>query len=260
MTDVDRLLEVASSQLGTAEDPRGSNRILYNTAYYGREVSGSQYPWCMVFVWWCFREAGLSRLFYGGGKAASCTALKRWAEREGQWVTGDYRPGDVLLYQIDEDAYADHTGILVRADGSALIAIEGNTNDKVARVRRTPDQLWGAWRPPYRKTEESIAPAADSRVDASRQSGVPQAEDTPSPGAQTATILLPELAKGAVGETVRAMQILLIGRGYHCGRWAADGDFGDDTALALLRFQQRSGLAVDGICGERTWTKLLKGD
>lgn len=233
MKDVERLLEIASSQIGTAEDPKGSNRILYNTAYYGREVSGSQYPWCMVFVWWCFREAGLSQLFYGGGKTASCTALMRWARREGQWVTGDYRPGDVLLYQFDEDDFADHTGILVRADGSGLIAIEGNTNDKVARVRRTPDQLWGAWRPRWRDAGEGDA------------------------GDGTGGILLPELEKGAAGETVRAMQILLIGRGYSCGRYAADGEFGDDTALALLRYQKKAGLAVDGICGDRTWQALL---
>ena len=27
----------------------------YNTAFYGREVSGRAYPWCMAFIWWVFR-------------------------------------------------------------------------------------------------------------------------------------------------------------------------------------------------------------
>ncbi len=43
----------------------------YNTAYYGREVSG-KYPWCAVFVWWVFREAGAPELYYGGGETAYC--------------------------------------------------------------------------------------------------------------------------------------------------------------------------------------------
>ena len=53
------LLELARGELGTRESPAGSNRVKYNTAYYGREVSGAAYPWCCVFIWWLFREAGL---------------------------------------------------------------------------------------------------------------------------------------------------------------------------------------------------------
>ncbi|MEG2176834.1 MAG: hypothetical protein RRY97_08170 [Oscillibacter sp.] len=70
-----RLLELARQELGTCEQPAGSNQVKYNSAYYGREVSGPAYPWCCAFLWWLFQEAGLAALFYSGGKTASCGAL-----------------------------------------------------------------------------------------------------------------------------------------------------------------------------------------
>lgn len=62
MTDINKILELARSQLGVKEAPAGSNRVKYNTAYYGREVSGGAYPWCCAFIWWLFREAGAPEL------------------------------------------------------------------------------------------------------------------------------------------------------------------------------------------------------
>lgn len=49
-----RALELASSQVGVKESPANSNNVKYNTWYYGRSVSGSAYPWCMVFISWIF--------------------------------------------------------------------------------------------------------------------------------------------------------------------------------------------------------------
>ena len=52
-------------------------------------------------------------------------------------------------------------------------------------------------------------------------------------------------------------EILLMGWGYSVGRWGADGDFGADTEAAVRRFQGWSGLEADGICGPKTWGRLL---
>ena len=49
-----KLLEIAASQVGIKEVPTGSNNVKYNTWFYGRSVSGSDYPWCAAFVSWCF--------------------------------------------------------------------------------------------------------------------------------------------------------------------------------------------------------------
>lgn len=71
------------------------------------------------------------------------------------------------------------------------------------------------------------------------------------------TIQLPILRSGDEGETVKAMQILLIGRTYSCGAYGADGKFGLATDYALRRYQREKGLEVDGICGPASWAALL---
>lgn len=44
----------AYSQLGIKENPKNSNHVKYNTWYYGKEVKGDAYPWCMTYVEWDF--------------------------------------------------------------------------------------------------------------------------------------------------------------------------------------------------------------
>lgn len=74
---------------------------------------------------------------------------------------------------------------------------------------------------------------------------------------KTVTVTLNRLSKGAKGEQVKNLQILLIGKGYSCGSSGADGDFGTNTDKAVKKFQKDNGLTADGICGKDTWTKLL---
>lgn len=65
------------------------------------------------------------------------------------------------------------------------------------------------------------------------------------------------LQKGCAGEDVRALQILLIGRGYSCGSYGADGDFGGATDAAVRAYQKAKGLEVDGVVGSATMGSLL---
>ena len=48
------VVKTALSQVGVKESPSGSNRVKYNTWFYGKEVRGTSYPWCMTFVQWVF--------------------------------------------------------------------------------------------------------------------------------------------------------------------------------------------------------------
>ncbi len=70
---------------------------------------------------------------------------------------------------------------------------------------------------------------------------------------------LPVLKKGSKGDSVKALQILLIGTkpGYSCGKYGADGDFGSATESSVKAFQEANGLDVDGEVGPKTWAKLL---
>ena len=150
MATAAQLLNIARAELGTKESPAGSNRVKYNTAYYGREVSGPSYPWCVVFAWWCCDQAGVELPI----RTASCSALKAAAQSAGMWVTGNYRPGDIVIYDWGKDGKPDHCGIIETVGGSSVVAIEGNTaigNDsnggEVMRRTRTLTQMIGAVRP-----------------------------------------------------------------------------------------------------------------
>lgn len=71
------------------------------------------------------------------------------------------------------------------------------------------------------------------------------------------TVNLRVLKKGHKGEDVRALQRLLIAAGYSCGSSGADADFGGGTYNAVVAYQRAKGLGADGICGAKTWSKLL---
>ena len=60
------------------------------------------------------------------------------------------------------------------------------------------------------------------------------------------------LKEGMEGADVKEMQANLIRLGYSCGKWGADGDFGDSTEMALKKFQEEHGLEADGIYGSKS--------
>jgi len=71
------------------------------------------------------------------------------------------------------------------------------------------------------------------------------------------SVTLNTLRKGSRGAQVKALQILLIGSGYSCGKSGADGVLGDGTLSAVKAAQKNGGLTVDGIVGAKTWGLLL---
>lgn len=150
----EKILDTARAQLGIREEPPNSNRVKFNTAYYGREVSGSDYPWCCAFVWWVFREAGASELFYGGKKTASCSTLLGF--HKAQAVRENYLPGDIIFFNFDGKRNTQHVGICEDWDGQYITTIDGNTaptneanGGAVMRRRRPKKYIVGAHRPTY---------------------------------------------------------------------------------------------------------------
>lgn len=66
------------------------------------------------------------------------------------------------------------------------------------------------------------------------------------------------LKNGAEGADVKELQGYLINLGYDCGKWGADGDYGDATELAVRAFQKDHGCGVDGDYGPETHAALMK--
>jgi hypothetical protein len=77
---------------------------------------------------------------------------------------------------------------------------------------------------------------------------------TPNTYAKDVSVTLPVLSKGSKGEPVKAMQCLLMGRGYNVG---ATGNFGNGTKAAVEAAQKTYNLPVTGVCDAATWKALL---
>ena len=84
-------------------------------------------------------------------------------------------------------------------------------------------------------------------------------EDEPQPAEkeEVCNVELKVLRKGAKGSEVKALQTLLIGYGFSCGSYGADGSFGSATDSAVRAYQKAKGLDVDGVVGPATWKSLL---
>lgn len=167
MATVNGLLKTAQKYLGKTEYPPNSNKIIFNTNFYGREVSGPAYPWCAVFVYEMCKEAGVHLPL----KTASCTALMNAAKQADMWVTSNFRPGDIAIFDFTgKQKVAKHCGIVEDIiPDYGIVAIEGNTSSTdagsqdnggmVCRKRRQLKHIIGVVRPHYapEKSEEDVS-------------------------------------------------------------------------------------------------------
>ncbi len=128
----EKVLAIARAELGTKESPANSNRVKYNTWFYGRDVSGAAYPWCMAFVQWCFDQVGIPLPL----KTASCSALLSWYQKnQPESVRRTPQPGDIIIYDFG------HTGIVENAGSETVTAIEGNTSPSAAGSQSNGGQV-----------------------------------------------------------------------------------------------------------------------
>lgn len=152
----ERVISIARGELGVTEFPAGSNRTKYGAAY---GLDG--YSWCVMFLWWCFREAGESMAFFGGAKTASCGQLLRFYQGLGRWVKAGYQPGDIVILNFSGTQDTEHCGLVTEThpDGS-VTTVEGNTTPglegsqdnggSVAMKRRQARNIIGVCRPQYK--------------------------------------------------------------------------------------------------------------
>lgn len=226
------VLALAASQIGVKEEPANSNRVKYNTEYYGNDKASPNRAWCCVFQWWVFKHSGASELFYNGKKCAGCTTLMNFYRDKGQLVTGStYRPGDLVFFQFDKDPASDHIGIIESDNGGTVTTIEGNTS----------------------LTSQDNGGSVMRRI---RKKSLIMAVARPEYEVETVTITLDVLQHGDRGEQVKTLQRLLTVLGHDTK--GTDGIFGNNTLAAVKAFQTAEGLSADGIVGAKTWNALLK--
>lgn len=159
------------------------------------------------------------------------------------------KPGDLIVYNWGistqpNDGYSDHIGMVERIDRNTIVVIEGNYKDSVARRKISIGNgyIRGYARPKYGEAEVEIS------------DGVSDQKKT------TVQISLDEVSFGSTGKSVTLLQKLLDCDGYigsNNEHLDIDGEAGKNTIFALKEYQSNNGLAVDGICGEKTWKSLI---
>ena len=128
-----RVLEIAASQVGVQEHPKGSNSGPEVDEYLKSVLLSAGNPWCMAFVYWCAREA-----------YRECVMVIPLAQTGGvmiQWKKAQLRkvpnrasgvkPGDIFIMQFAHGT--GHTGFVESIGNGVIHTIEGNTNDDGSR-------------------------------------------------------------------------------------------------------------------------------
>lgn len=218
MTRAEKLLDIARREIGVTEEPAGSNRVKYNTWFYGREVSGAAYPWCCAFVCWVFDRAGCLGLLR---KTGGCTTLLNWFKARGRLVpVKEAKPGDVVFYQFDSDAYADHVGIVERADRNGVTAIEGNTSvssddngGAVMRRNRRWNVILAVARPAYESVKEENEMTKQEIETLVAEKVKAAVDEAVKPKTYTSVDSLPPWARPAVERLMAAG--IIVGDGVH---------------------------------------------
>lgn len=243
------ILNKAKSFVGVAESPANSNNVIFNTHYYGKQVSGAQYPWCTVFIWDVFRLCNASSLFYGGAKTASCETLYQYYKSKGQLVSTP-KAGDIAFYQFDSDPQADHVGIVNTVSGTNFTAYEGNTstsNDanggEVMLRNRRFSQVKGFARPKY----ESVPVDTDKETTIKYRTHVSHLGDQP--------YVQNGASSGVTGEFIESIYIV-VPKGYTMTAQAYISNIGWQDSYTLTGDGKKE--LIVGTTGQGNWIEAVR--
>jgi cell wall-associated NlpC family hydrolase len=122
------IVHAARKELGTRENPPGSNRNPY----------GPTAAWCSSFATAMWRKAGVKIpvLPFSGD-------VYHWGERNGhaygKHALHEAKPGDVLIFGTgpQNTSTSTHIGIVEKVEGNQVTMIEGNSGDAVRRNTHT---------------------------------------------------------------------------------------------------------------------------
>ena len=262
--DVNKVIQIARNEVGYLEkqsnmnlDSKTANAGDKNYTKYARDLDNipgfyngkkQGFAWCDCFVDWCFVKAygvdNAKRLLFQPDKSlgAGCQYSMNYYKTKGQLYTSP-KIGDQIFFKNSSGEIV-HTGLVYNVDKSYVYTIEGNTSTASGVIANGG----GVCKKKYKLNYERIASYGRPKYDLTQ---------TVTNGG-TCTMNLDVLKKGNKNNSVRALQILLIGNGYSCGSYGVDGDFGTGTYNAVIKFQKVKNINADGIVGAQTWGKLLK--
>lgn len=269
--DKQKVIDIALAEVGYHEkasnsglDSPTANSGGGNYTKYARDLDAlgsfynypkNGYAWCDIFVDWCFvtaygRAAAQKLLFQPNySLGAGCLYSAQYFKQNNAFYSTP-QTGDQIFFSY-QSGEVSHTGIVVDVADSMITVVEGNSNDRVEKkvYYQGNKYIYGYGRPCY---GTQSAPQSNSQAPAPTPA-------QPKPKAENCLVTLNILRVGSSGEQVESAQRLLIAKGYTCGGYGADGEFGNATKQAVINFQQTHNLGVDGEIGTQTWTKLIGG-
>ncbi len=221
--------------------------------YNGKKNIGDQGHWCDIFVDACFvacytAPVAMQLLCQPPRSAgAGCQYSAAYFEQQGRFFVSNPQTGDQIFF--DYGGGINHTGIVVEVGNGYVKTVEGNSDDQVQECT-------------YQLNANFIAGYGRPNWDIGGDSE-PFDPDEPIPEPQEdtceVTTTLPVIRYGDESAWVKAMQALLIGKGFSCGWYGADGEYGTQTKIGLYEFRKANGLPTDDvICDGECWSLLLK--
>lgn len=214
-------------------------------------------PYCDIFVdvgfIECFGLSTASKLTYQpvGAFSALCSASANYYRSNGAYFSTP-AVGDQVFFNVSGGI--NHTGIVVGVSGGMVTVVEGNSSDA---VRKNTYRVGDGYINGYGRPNWSIFSSNDTDSGTTGENTTPTAPDVPKQETCSVTVTLPVVKYGDASMYVKLMQTALISRGFSCGPWGADGDYGGGTRAGLLEFQKKNSLETDNICGAATWKALL---
>lgn len=134
------ILKIAQTKVGIKENPPNSNKVIFNTLFYGKEVQdgigldgkpnkNAAYPWCATSVSEIFQEAKLplGKIGWNRGYAGCPYAIEHLSSWGKEVSYKDSLPGDIIFFSWKSNGVWNHTGILKSKGDINFITLEGNT-------------------------------------------------------------------------------------------------------------------------------------
>ena len=224
------VLNIAAKEVGYSRwtDPQPGTKYgrwyaeLTKSPYFGT----SGVPFCAMFVSWVLNKANVKCNYFPSAVAFDESDKKTL----GNSYVNKYnlKPGDVIAFDWDGDVSGDHVGFVEAVYPDYVRTIEGNTdNGVVARKTRYYSSIICGVRPMYSSTSKTSKPSTSTKTNTGNS-------------------------------LVRQGQQYLIKRGFSVGPTGADGYYGRNTNIGLVKFTQTqlntfgAGLAIDGSRGPLT--------
>ena len=243
MNNVERIVDLAKSQIGYKET--GNNITKYARdfdtkwpQFYNTKKQGAQ--WCDLYCDWLFCESfgpdEAMKMLYQPAKScgAGCKYSAGYYKSAGAYDKNP-RVGDQIFF--GRPGSENHTGIVIEVTDTKVTTVEGNSGNAVKQhvYYRTDSNIVGYGHPKY-----NDVPATKTKY----------------PGVWPTLPSRGYFKKGDKGVNVQRMQEFL--KWYdptYLPRYGADGDFGTETKNAVVSFQTREGLTVDGLFGKKSLAK-----